>query len=666
MDEVDDLTRFLDEDFGTDEVDLFEFTSGEEHSPLTHLKTIILGLDWEITDEALQDLADEIENLRHLEQFQHDKVTQVYLQALDKIGSYVFSEGAHAHPNAIKLLLTLFYDFEKITSSDHITGAEITALLKADVRKFKILQYQIAQKHGATVPEAAAAAAELPITDNKTLLEIHAAILELDWEVTDQSLNNLAEQLTVLKEQFADNRYIQILVRGLSTLNKYIDEERARTHPESFTLLHHFFEALESLVEDKELTEEKSRKLLINCVNRLNALKTLIIKTPQELAADAIVPVVEDEEKAQEPPAQPVVAEEPAQAPAFAPAPPPTSEEEEYVDELDVVLPVDEGGEVAPALFESEEEGGFGEREEEAEAPSEELEEKLQFFFGDDEEVPKPPPEEEAGEEPVAEETAESAEDVPAVEAPAPPSAYTPPVAEEDEYEDELDVVLPVDEGGEVAPALFDSEEEGGFGEGEEEAEAPSEELEEKLQFFFGEDEETFAPEAVEEAVAQKKIAEEEQAAADLKLKEQEEEELSVTPALAGEPEESGFAADTGAEETPPEGLEEKLEFFFGEKESPVAETETAAIAGFDEEVPEAMFEEDEEEEVLLTPALAAEDENELLEPASAEPFAAQATPQEYKTALEKMRIEFEQREESLLNEIATLKQEIESLRSRL
>ena len=49
----DDLTRFLDEDFGTDEVDLFEFTSGEEESPLTQLKTIILGLDW---NPALQNL----------------------------------------------------------------------------------------------------------------------------------------------------------------------------------------------------------------------------------------------------------------------------------------------------------------------------------------------------------------------------------------------------------------------------------------------------------------------------------------------------------------------------------------------------------------------------------------------------------------------------------
>lgn len=686
--EMDDLTRFLDEDFGTDEVDLFEFTSGEEDSPLTQLKTIVLGLDWEITDEALQDLSDEIEHLRHLEQFEHDKVSQVYLQALDKIGNYILSEGAHAHQNSIKLLLTLFYDFEKITSSEIITGAEITALLKADVRKFKILQYQIAQKHGATVPEATAAAAELPLTDHKTLLEIHAAILELDWDVNDESLGKLGEQLELLKDQFTDNKYIQIIIRGLITLNSYIDEERARTHPEAFSLLHHFFEALETLVDDKELDEERSQKLLINCVNRLNTLKSLITQTPQELDQEAITPVAEEEvvevstearkEEVSEEPASEAVPEVKAEAPAFStPAP----KEDEYEDELDVELPVDETGEVAPALSDSEEEELTVADEEEAEAPPEELAEKLDFFFGGDE-APAPPPEEEFVEE-TAEEalqepeitteegpTAEAVTDVEEETAPEPePQAFAPtppPVVEEEE--DVLDVELPVDETGEVAPALSDSEEEGGFGKREEEAEAPPEELEEKLQFFFGEDEESFEPEAVEDAVAKKKEVDEELAAAELKEAEEKEEELSVAPALSGEPDEAGFAIDEEEGEAPPEELEDKLEFFFGDKEEPAAEEAEEAVeeSVVTEEAPESLFEDEDEEEVLLTSEL--QDEEEVVAPPPAEDVivAEASTPEELQAAMEKMRSEFQEREQALQDEITSLKAEIESLRSQL
>lgn len=724
--ESDDLTRFLDEDFGTDEVDLFEFTSGEEESPLKQLKAIILGLDWEITDEALQDLADEIEHLRYLEQFEHDKVTQVYLQALDKIGNYLLIEGAYAHPNAIKLLLSLYYDFEKITSSDIITGAEITALLKADVRKFKILQYQIAQKHGAEVSEATEAAAALPLTDHKTLLDIHAAILELDWEVSDESLETLKEHLTVLKDQFVDNRYIQIVIKGLITLNTYIDEERARAHPEAFSMLHHFFEALETLVDDKELDDERSQKILISCVNRLNHLKTLITQTPQELAEEAITPIAE-EEAVPEP-----VAEEETEPVAVTTA----AEEDEYEDELDVELPVDETGEVAPALLDSGEEGGFAGT---AEAPSDELSDKLESFFGEEEAAPSPPAEAET--ETVAEEEApkaeiegvageREAEDVLDVELPvdesgevapalfdegeeggfagtaeaeeAPPEELAdrldsffggeevaPPPSEEEiveapieeeapaaeagaeipttaiegvagekEAEDELDVELPVDETGEVAPALFDEGEEGGFSE-EAEGEAPPEELEDKLNFFFGEsEEESFEPEAVEEKVAQEKAAEKERLAEEQRRKEEEEEVLSVTPALSGEPEDSGFTVEEETK-TAPEELSTKLDSFFGEETgeeaAEVTEEEEPSLTA--DEGPEALFEEEEEEEevLLTTPAPPVEEE-----------VTGITTQADFDTQLAKMRAEFQDREQSLLNEIASLKEEIESLKTQL
>ena len=63
IEEFEDLTLFANESFDTQDVDLFEFTS-EESSPLTRLKSIILSLDWEINDEILQELADELDNLQ--------------------------------------------------------------------------------------------------------------------------------------------------------------------------------------------------------------------------------------------------------------------------------------------------------------------------------------------------------------------------------------------------------------------------------------------------------------------------------------------------------------------------------------------------------------------------------------------------------------------------
>ncbi|HFQ89612.1 MAG TPA: hypothetical protein ENK27_05990, partial [Desulfobulbus sp.] len=244
LDEAEDLTLFADETFDTDDVDLFEFT-GEEDSPLTRLKSIILSLDWEITDEILQELADELAELQKV--WEGDKVARVYLQGLGKIGRYLRSEGAYAHPNAIKLLLTFYYNFEKIISSPDITGDTIAALLKSDVRKFKILQYQISQTapapEGDEESEAAVEAGYAVAPDSQDPLQLlKASILGLEWEVTDTGLEEFNQRVVGVEETCGDDRSAQVLIQGLKALGAYITEEKADAHPEAFTLLHSFYE----------------------------------------------------------------------------------------------------------------------------------------------------------------------------------------------------------------------------------------------------------------------------------------------------------------------------------------------------------------------------------------------------------------------------------------
>jgi len=283
IDEFEDLTLFANESFDTQDVDLFEF-SGEESSPLTRLKSIILSLDWEINDEILQELADEVEDLQA--NWQGDKVAEIYLQGLGKIGGYIQSKGAYAHPNSIKLLLTFFYNFEKIVSTQDITNDEITQLLAGDVRKFRILQYQIKQSEDDSIPRfdertaiASPSSVIAPVpAESDATKQLRAAILSLDWEVTDESLMQFNARLTPFHQSFADNKPALVLIQGLQALGDYISEKRAQAHPESFILLHSFSEALDELAAagEQPLEHDKVQNILVDRINRLNNLKMLI------------------------------------------------------------------------------------------------------------------------------------------------------------------------------------------------------------------------------------------------------------------------------------------------------------------------------------------------------------------------------------------------------
>ena len=287
--DFEDLTLFANESFDTQDVDLFEFSS-EESSPLTRLKSIILSLDWEINDEILQELADEIDHLQP--SWQGDKVAEVYLQGLAKIGNYIRTKGAYAHPNSIKLLLTFFYNFEKIISSPEITGDQITQLLKGDVRKFKILQYQITQSDqkeeneaiSFDEPSSPAPPGEYPDVqlseDGQPSQLLKAAIHGLDWEVPDESLQQFNTNLSGCQAQMAENKPAKVRLQGLHALGDYISEKRANSHPDAFTLLHSFNDALERISAESPMDENEVQELLVDRINRLNNLKMVIASPP--------------------------------------------------------------------------------------------------------------------------------------------------------------------------------------------------------------------------------------------------------------------------------------------------------------------------------------------------------------------------------------------------
>jgi len=629
--EVEDLTLFANESFDTDDVDLFEFT-GEDDSPLTRLKSILLSLDWEISDDILQELTDEIGNLQQM--WQGDKVAKVYLQGLDKIGSYLRTEGAYAHPNAIKLLLTFFYNFEKIISSQAITGDTISSLLKADVRKFKILQYQINQRKGApgTVAEGtteidqaeAGEQEEAPAVPLKEcddpLTCLKATILGLEWEVTDKGLDQFNSQIAEVRELLMGNKSAQILIQGLQALGGYITDERVKAHPEAFSLLHSFYDGLELLLRDDQIDEEEQQNILIDRVNRLNSLKSIIAASAEQVVehnvADDIIDEVMtpvEEEEAPESDEELLVEDISEESDSggeltFELPEEDTSEQEEPAvetvtraametadtaypnDVLDpsAIQPVDDkvaddfieeelsiGTEITPALAGSEEETS------EEEQLDGELEEELDLFFAGDGEDTFVLDDDQGEGEADSLEISFADDNV---------DAGLSEVAEEStESEDLFTAVDTEDEESTFTPALSGTDEDGGFDEDETVAALdgePTAEIDDKLDAFFGAAEDSEVVSEETEFISEQ------------------EEELLVAPALADADDESGFDEDetiAALDGEPTAEIDDKLDAFFGaddESEAVVEETETA----------EELFEE--EEDLLVAPALTDADDD--------------------------------------------------------
>jgi len=115
-----------------------------EDSPIRGLKTAILSIDWEISDELLNVLIEEIGKLEN--RYKDDKDLLLFLQLLGSVGKYIKKRKVNAHPGAIKVLNSVYNSLEEVLVSESITGAEKREKLLVQVEEFKKLKEQIALK----------------------------------------------------------------------------------------------------------------------------------------------------------------------------------------------------------------------------------------------------------------------------------------------------------------------------------------------------------------------------------------------------------------------------------------------------------------------------------------------------------------------------------------
>lgn len=589
----DDLTVGVDEydDFvQTDDVDLFEFY-GEEESSISKLKTIVLSIDWEITDENLQDFNDELLVLK--EEQSNEKINLVYIQALEKIGKYIYKEKSNSNHNAIKLLQSFFYTLEKNITSDLVSDDEKKQLLIEDVQKFEKLKGQISGVKPAspktepvveTVPPVSTEQVELSepiaVDDKSPILKLKAIILAMDWEITDKELNELGLEVKALEEKFKDSRPKVIFLQGIGVLGAYIKKKRSNAHADVFKLLHSFCENLEKIV-DTPHTYEEEKAILLPEVDKFNAFKEVIASTIDQ----------SDEN------------EEPA-----------AGYDDQYSD-------------VAPAFADVDDDvQGFQEDEEAATLSGEEVAvgAKIDSFFGEDEEEETSTASGSVKEETLSTVNSFFDREEEVVESSEQEVALQGVNVETDADDDSDEEPLPFSDDGQLAPALASDAEVGGFnadtaGDGWEDSDEANEVFD-KLDGFFDEAEEaTVKDDNMQEAL--KGVDVETEADDD-----SDEDPLpfadsgELAPALAAEDDGEEIALnDSDVDDEIQEGVAASLDNLFGDDDvAPALEGEKEAEAeSATEEAVEESFdnlfgsEEDEDTETIeeLAPALSEDDD---------------------------------------------------------
>ena len=111
--------------------------------------------------------------------------------------------------------------------------------------------------------------------EKPSLTNLKSAIMSLEWEVTDDNLNDLIQEITRLQKSYVKDDHLQKLFRLLSHIGRYIKIHKSDTHPYIFKLLFRFYNSSAKIASGKYSNHEKD-KIVNNEIKHYLFLKSYL------------------------------------------------------------------------------------------------------------------------------------------------------------------------------------------------------------------------------------------------------------------------------------------------------------------------------------------------------------------------------------------------------
>lgn len=105
-----------------------------------------------------------------------------------------------------------------------------------------------------------------------SLESLRNIIMSLEWEVTNDHLNDLMQELSMLQQAYVKEDHLQKLFRLLIHLVRYIKVYQSDTHPYIFKMLFRAYRALTKIISENYSSDQKAKIVNVE-IKRYLALK---------------------------------------------------------------------------------------------------------------------------------------------------------------------------------------------------------------------------------------------------------------------------------------------------------------------------------------------------------------------------------------------------------
>ena len=226
---------------------------------LTELKKIIQSINQNITNGEIDIFQKQFSQLAP----QYDKSPTVtsYLKMMRSLGKYLGLRRDDTHADLIPTLHSIIKQLDRLISNPDLEKEEVDRNLFIEIQKFKTLQNEIVSK---------------PTINNNDMNDLKAAILTIDWEIFDTTLQDFEKVITNFLPKLVNYKIHHTFVKIIHSTGRYIGNKKANAHKDSILFLHSVFENFEQVVQTTNMTSKDKKKVLEGAINRFYKFKRKI------------------------------------------------------------------------------------------------------------------------------------------------------------------------------------------------------------------------------------------------------------------------------------------------------------------------------------------------------------------------------------------------------
>ena len=119
---------------------------------------------------------------------------------------------------------------------------------------------------------------------------LKAVILEMEWEIDENTLGKYLKEVNTLKGLFSGDKALSVYIKLLETLGKYLMARKAQAHPDSIRFLKTLHEDFQRVNEEGISQAERNRSAMVqaNAFRQLKAQISPAAPAPKAAAGEGV------------------------------------------------------------------------------------------------------------------------------------------------------------------------------------------------------------------------------------------------------------------------------------------------------------------------------------------------------------------------------------------